>query len=68
VKGAKAAGRIFGRRLKPSSRFDLADLWSGATITECSPPWRLRNVDLEVIRARGSARIHPKATLFVPAD
>jgi hypothetical protein len=68
VKGAKAAGRILGRRLKPSSRFDLADLWSGATITECASPWQLRNLDLDDIRSRGSTRIHPEATLFVPGD
>jgi hypothetical protein len=66
VKGAKAAGRILGHRLKTSTRFDTAGLWSGATVTECAPPWELKNVDVDHIRARGSARIHPEATLIVP--
>jgi hypothetical protein len=66
VKGAKAVGRIFGHRLRTATRFDLAGLWSGATVTECTPPWELRNVDLDHIRAQGSARIHPEATLFLP--
>jgi hypothetical protein len=30
VKGAKAAGRILGHRLKTSTRFDTAGLWGGA--------------------------------------
>jgi hypothetical protein len=66
VKDAKAAGRIFGHRLKTSTRFDTAGLWGGATVTECAPPWELRNVDVDRIRAQGSARIHPEATLFLP--
>jgi hypothetical protein len=64
VKAAKAAGRIFGHRLKTSTRFDLADLWSGATVTECSP-WQLSGVDIGRIRAQGSAPIHPRVTLFL---
>ena len=66
VKGAKAAGRILGHRLKTSTRFDTAGLWGGATVTECAPPWELRNVDVDHIRAVGSARIHPEVRLFVP--
>ena len=65
-KAAKATGRIFGHRLNTSTRFDNADLSSGATVTECSSPWRLRNVDVGQIRAEGSARIHPEVRLFVP--
>ena len=66
MKGAKAAGRVLGHRLKTSTRFDTAGLWGGATVTECAPPWELRGVGLDHIRAQGSARIHPGATLFVP--
>jgi hypothetical protein len=66
VSDAKASGRIFGRRLKSSTRFDLASLWSGATVTECTPPWELEGVDLDDIRARGTANIHPEVTVFVP--